>query len=146
MRRISSKDAIIPTSSDGCTCGASSWSDHEPHRTNCPLYKIKDTKQLRENNMEKCTITYHVVTDDGRHCTCGYFERSGNVDFLTNPDAKGRTDGEIDLFKDGDKLCAVYRPTFVNLQESPAGFGATETEALTDLVKSYERGYYARKL
>jgi hypothetical protein len=33
------------------------------------------------------------------------------------------------VFKDGDKFCAVEND-FVNLQESPAGFGDTPEEAL----------------
>ncbi len=36
------------------------------------------------------------------------------------------------VFRDGDAWCAVH-PGFVNLQESPAGFGATPDEARADL-------------
>ena len=38
------------------------------------------------------------------------------------------------LFKDGDQWC-VARADFINLQESPAGFGSTCLEALADLCK-----------
>ena len=38
---------------------------------------------------------------------------------------------------DGDQICATL-PDFINLQESPAGFGNTEMEALTDLIKALE--------
>lgn len=39
------------------------------------------------------------------------------------------------VFKDGDKFCAVD-PDFVNLQESPAGFGDTPEEARAALAKA----------
>lgn len=39
------------------------------------------------------------------------------------------------FFKDGDKWCVV-NGDFKNLQESPAGFGATFDEALTDFAKN----------
>lgn len=38
----------------------------------------------------------------------------------------------IRTFMDGDAWCAV-RPDFINLQESPAGFGATREEAIKKL-------------
>jgi hypothetical protein len=40
--------------------------------------------------------------------------------------------------QDGDKRCAT-RPGFVDLQESPAGFGETDAEALADLERN-EKG------
>ena len=43
---------------------------------------------------------------------------------------------EVKLYMDGDKWCAVYEPTFINLEESLAGFGDSEAEALKDLVKN----------
>jgi len=39
----------------------------------------------------------------------------------------------ICFYKDGDKWCAVHGD-FVNLQESPAGFGDTFEDALSDLM------------
>ena len=39
------------------------------------------------------------------------------------------------LFMDGSQWCAT-RKDFVNLQESPAGFGATAREALSELAKA----------
>jgi hypothetical protein len=36
------------------------------------------------------------------------------------------------VFRDGNMFCAVF-PDFINLQESPAGFGPTEAEARTEL-------------
>lgn len=39
----------------------------------------------------------------------------------------------VRYFQDGDKVCAVEDATFVNLQESPAGFGDNDEEALADL-------------
>lgn len=39
------------------------------------------------------------------------------------------------FFKDGDKWCCVHGD-FVNLQESPAGFGDTFDEAMDDLERT----------
>ena len=47
------------------------------------------------------------------------------------------------LFMDGDKWCAT-REDFVDLQESPAGFGSTALEALANLCK--DLGYRPQKL
>lgn len=41
---------------------------------------------------------------------------------------------EVIYSQDGNMRQAV-RPGFVNLQESPAGFGATDEEALNDLIR-----------
>lgn len=38
----------------------------------------------------------------------------------------------VRVYMDGNMFCAV-RPDFVNLQESPAGFGATKEEAIAEL-------------
>jgi hypothetical protein len=46
--------------------------------------------------------------------------------------------GEIEVVGDGDKLCARYSD-FVNLQESPAGFGDTDAEAIGDLADELKR-------
>ena len=47
------------------------------------------------------------------------------------------------LFKDGDMWCATGG-NFINLQESPAGFGETCLKALAELCKALE--YKPRKL
>lgn len=47
------------------------------------------------------------------------------------------------LFLDGDAWCATDRH-FVNLQESPAGFGPTKLEAMAELCK--ELGYKPSKM
>jgi hypothetical protein len=47
------------------------------------------------------------------------------------------------LFMDGDVWCATDRH-FVNLQESPAGFGKTCLEAMAELCK--DLGYQPRKM
>lgn len=39
---------------------------------------------------------------------------------------------KVRVFMDGDQFCAV-KPDFVNLQESPAGFGNTKEEAIISL-------------
>jgi hypothetical protein len=46
---------------------------------------------------------------------------------------------DVRYFKDGDQWCAV-RKGFVNLQESPAGFGSSQGDALADLEKSEKGG------
>ena len=38
------------------------------------------------------------------------------------------------VFVDGNKWCAVYHEDFINLQESPAGFGNSVSEAVEDLM------------
>jgi len=50
-------------------------------------------------------------------------------------------------FEEGDKLCCV-RGNFVNLQESPAGFGTTYAEAYQALVRDEadERKRFERHL
>lgn len=47
------------------------------------------------------------------------------------------------IFKDGDKWCATDG-SFVNLQQSPAGFGDTKLEAMASLA--LELGYIPSKL
>ena len=42
------------------------------------------------------------------------------------------------FFRDGDKMCAVFGD-FVNLQESPAGFGDNFEEALADLERKRKK-------
>ena len=49
----------------------------------------------------------------------------------------GVPDHAICLFQDGNMWCATYA-TFVNLQESPAGFGSTWEDAVTQLKKEVE--------
>ena len=43
----------------------------------------------------------------------------------------------ICYFMDGDQWCCVFGD-FINLQESPAGFGNTQIEALKDLIKNFQ--------
>ncbi len=38
------------------------------------------------------------------------------------------------VFVDGNKWCAVYHLEFINLQESPAGFGNSVAEAVENLM------------
>ena len=42
---------------------------------------------------------------------------------------------KVELFMDGDSWCAVF-PDFVNLQESPAGFGHTRGQAVDALFET----------
>jgi len=41
---------------------------------------------------------------------------------------------QYNLFRDGNMWCAT-RPDFINLQESPAGFGTTPRDALAALIE-----------
>lgn len=49
----------------------------------------------------------------------------------------------VKLSMDGNQFCAIG-PGFINLQESPAGFGDTALEAMAELAK--ETGYVPRKM
>ena len=55
---------------------------------------------------------------------------------LTDEDAQEfvKRTREFRLFMDGDQWCATYKD-FVNLQESPAGFGKRAIDALISLPK-----------
>ena len=44
----------------------------------------------------------------------------------------------IILKKDGNQWCATYSD-FINLQESEAGFGDTQIEAIQELMKNKEK-------
>lgn len=62
----------------------------------------------------------------------------------TDEDAKHYAERiKATLTQDGDKVMAT-RHDFVNLQESPAGFGDTALEALAELAK--DLGYKASKM
>lgn len=45
-------------------------------------------------------------------------------------------ESDFSMKKDGEMWCATY-PDFVNLQESPAGFGDSQRSALEDLLSKY---------
>lgn len=45
---------------------------------------------------------------------------------------------EYEVFLDGDQWCAV-RPDFINLQESPSGFGDTKDKAIAALIADERR-------
>ena len=54
----------------------------------------------------------------------------GYVPYLACP---GHGGPRVRTFMDGNTWCAV-RPDFITLQESPAGFGATREEAISNLA------------
>jgi hypothetical protein len=62
------------------------------------------------------------------------------AEFKANMQAPAAVENEVEVvegiryFKDGDKICAVDDEEFVNLQESPAGFGDTKEEAYSAFV------------
>lgn len=51
-------------------------------------------------------------------------------------------ESRVILTMDGNKWCA-HRPDFINLQESLAGFGDTEIDAIHELLKAYQQEYSA---
>lgn len=77
-----------------------------------------------------------------------HLEKNPKCEWLcTHTDRKnlGETEemNRVRVYMDGDKWCAVYGPTFTNIQECPAGFGDTETEALAALVKDQVKHFQA---
>ena len=52
---------------------------------------------------------------------------------------------KLDLFMDGDQWC-VTRQDFVNLQESPVGFGLTPNEATNDLLSRLTDDEYLKEI
>lgn len=44
----------------------------------------------------------------------------------------------IRVFLDGNAFCAVDDESFENIQESPAGFGATEDEAVSEFLRQIQ--------
>lgn len=53
-----------------------------------------------------------------------------------NGKGRGVPDSAVCFFQDGNKTCAVHGD-FINLQESPAGFGDNFEEALAELKKNH---------
>jgi hypothetical protein len=68
----------------------------------------------------------HTYAEDGRY--------AGYVPYLACPAHGGP---KVRTFMDGNAWCAVH-PCFANLQESPAGFGATREEAIKALDSSHD--------
>lgn len=74
----------------------------------------------------------------------GLKSRDAVIEVLKNQDTAGGTSYEehvtdgIRYFKDGDRIVAVQDENFSNLEESLAGFGETEEEALVELNKAIE--------
>lgn len=63
------------------------------------------------------------------------------VPYLACPGHGGPT---IRVFMDGDQFCAV-KPDFINLQESPVGFGNTKKEAIQALKEEMNNEQRPRK-
>jgi len=60
---------------------------------------------------------------------------------LTDPARHGNYHtcyGNVEVVGDGDALCAHF-DDFVNLQESPAGFGHSDAEAIAELARDVRR-------
>lgn len=74
----------------------------------------------------------------------GLKSRDAVIEVLKNSNTAGGTSYEehvtdgIRYFKDGDRIVAVQDEGFSNLEESLAGFGETEEEALVELNKAIE--------
>ncbi len=61
-----------------------------------------------------------------------FLERNPNVVVIEMHQVEIPRQEKIRIFKDGNQWCAVA-PGFINLQESPAGFGDTPHEAFIEL-------------
>ena len=55
----------------------------------------------------------------------------------TNEKSTGVPASALCYFRDGEKWCCVFGD-FINLQESPAGFGDTQAEAFNNLYQQWE--------
>ncbi len=109
-------------------------------------------KELDENGVGKCSVPMWCCGMPAGFCdepaygkrvpTKWYRDANGRVF-----PADGRYEGYVPalacpshggpvsrVFMDGDQWCAVY-PDFINIQESPAGFGYTQEEARLALSK-----------
>lgn len=53
-----------------------------------------------------------------------------------NTDNQDKVVNGLRFYTDGDTICCVHNRTFTNIQESPVGFGSTESEALQNFVLS----------
>lgn len=121
-------------------------------------------------NKQHIHITYEYPPIPLRRCDwCAYFdgeEEENNygrgptpatalTDLLLNHDDEERAstwawrnpaipDEAICLFMDGDKWMAV-RGDFINLAESPAGFGDTMTQAMNELNRDAKHPYFEAK-
>ena len=58
----------------------------------------------------------------------------GDCDCPKGRDAMPDDAVHISVFADGDQYCAVFTETFRNLQESEAGFGLTQLDAIASLI------------
>ena len=58
-------------------------------------------------------------------------------DNITNEKSTGVPASALCYFRDGNKWCCVFGD-FINLQESPAGFGDTQAEAFNNLSQQWE--------
>lgn len=103
----------------------------------------KRHKELDEQGVGLCSVPMWRGGLPAGFCdreAYGYRTRKhiydGYVMYLACPAHGGPT---VRVFMDGDKFCAV-KPDFVNLQESPAGFGDTKNEAIKNLEREGENG------
>lgn len=69
----------------------------------------------------------------GWSCHSDYCPSSANIFACSAGPAPIWWETEIDVFKDGDQWCATMAD-FINLQESPAGFGDTPAKAVQNLA------------
>lgn len=70
---------------------------------------------------------------------CGNYLKATKVkkDNITNKKSTGVPASALCYFRDGNKWCCVFGD-FINLQESPAGFGDTQAEAFNNLSQQWE--------
>lgn len=70
----------------------------------------------------------------GFSCHYDYCQCSANIFACNAGPAPVWWETEIDVFKDGNQWCATMAD-FINLQESPAGFGRSPNEAVKNLAE-----------
>lgn len=81
-----------------------------------------------------------LVKEFNRNCDCepsqadlGWLER--NIREFVSERMPNIPQHAICFFKDGDKMCAVFGD-FIDLEQSPAGFGDTFVKAMEDLDRN----------
>ena len=81
--------------------------------------------------------SFQLMSIDSKHVYARLFHADGKVQY-SHPDPKNLV-REYLVYMDGNAWAAT-NPDFDNLQESPAGFGDTQAEAIKDL-KAYEEAH-----
>jgi hypothetical protein len=86
-----------------------------------------------------CPTCGHITSTYGGSFSChNDFCSNSARNYAVSAEAKPEWWGDgTQVFMDGDTWCAVNRD-FINLQESPAGFGCSPKEAVIELRKTHD--------